>query len=695
MAFTSPKEHAVKPFSVEDLYLHKKVMDLHAASGSGAVLGTVQSVLRDANKYSSQVWAFPLDGAPPSQLTTGEYRDQSPHYSPDGRHIAFLSDRQGGVSQPYIMGIDGGEARQLASYALGASSLQWAPDGKRLYVATAVKVKPDHRGAGSTSSGVHAGEVEVCWKLPYKADGIGFLLKRQIQVCSIDVESGLSTTIVEGDFDVLGFMPSPDGQYLAYTRTREGRYAHASDLWVKNLASGEHRRMTHEHALVMQPAWSGDSSRIAFAGALKEGDGESRLWVLELPSGNILRLGELEVADAMSIVWTDSDRSLMLIRAHRGRHGIVSVSVPGARIQEHVGGNRQLGAFALCGDTLVYSVDTPVAPSEVFAYDIELAAERQLSQLNPWWKDRTTLQLEPRYFQVPSELGAMETIEGWLLRAKGREGPLPLLNDVHGGPASYALLDYETNIYWQVLCSRGWAVLLLNAVGSSSFGGEFCRRLSGNWGELDLPQHLHAIQQLQQEGVCEDHVSIAGKSYGGHFTSWSIGHTPVFKAAVVMAPVGNIETHYGTSDGGYYADPLYIGTAPLFDRQKARKLSPLQFIEKARTPTLFLQGKDDERCPKCQSEELFVSLYRASDTPTELVLYPGEGHLFLSTGKPDCRADAATRIIDWLERYGLPAVPQSRDMEPREISHDEGSADRRQPADERAVEVSAQGDSGN
>ncbi|MDB5778634.1 MAG: peptidase, partial [Polaromonas sp.] len=140
-------------------------------------------------------------------------------------------------------------------------------------------------------------------------------------------------------------------------------------------------------------------------------------------------------------------------------------------------------------------------------------------------------------------------------------------------------------------------------------------------------------------------------SYGGYLSSWSIGHTTAFRAAVVMAPVGNNETHYGTSDGGYYADPFYMGTEPRFDRKLARLLSPLQYVEKAKTPTLFMQGKDDERCPKCQSEELFVSLMRAGDTPAELVLYPGEDHSFLGEGKPACREDAATRIIDWLTRH--------------------------------------------
>src|SRR5690606_17113645 len=114
------------------------------------------------------------------------------------------------------------------------------------------------------------------------------------------------------------------------------------------------------------------------------------------------------------------------------------------------------------------------------------------------------------------------------------------------------------------------------------------------------------------------------KSYGGYLSGWAVGNCDIFRAAVVMAPVGNIETHYGTSDGGYYADPYYMGGERRFDRALARKLSPLACVERATTPTLFMQGADDERCPKCQSEELFVSLMRAGDTRAELVLYPGE-----------------------------------------------------------------------
>jgi dipeptidyl aminopeptidase/acylaminoacyl peptidase len=652
----------MKNFSPDDLYLHRKITEVHVAPGAhgtGVAAGTVRSAEREGNRYISCIWEFHSDASAPRQLTRGPGLDRSPRWSPDGGRLAFLSDRSGST-QLYVLERSGGEAAQVGEFKLGVSTFRWAAGGHSLLATAAVSVDPDRHGrSGDEVPARQAHEPEVCWRLPYKSDGVGYVLGREIHLFSVDVRSGAATRLTRGAFDVMGCDPSPNGRHIAYNRTREGRFAHCTDLWVCDSDGSRHRRLTSELATVMQPVWSPDGSRIAFAGAVKEGDGQSRLWLLEFATGRLVPLGPegLEVADPLTLSWAADSRSIVLVRAHRGRHEVVSVAVPGGELSVLVQGDRQLGAFGCAGEHLFFSVDTPVLPSEMSACWRDGSDEVLVSNMNPWWKERTPLELEARQFKAPDGTGGIETIEGWLLRAKGRSGPMPLLNDVHGGPGSYALLDFDTNVYWQVLCSRGWAVLMLNPVGSSSFGDEFCTRLAGHWGEYDLPQHQAALRRLQGEGLCDERLAIAGKSYGGYFTAWSIGHCNEFRAAVVMAPVGNVETHYGTSDGGYYADPLYMGTAPRFDRQRARQLSPLQYIERATTPTLFMQGKDDERCPKCQSEELFVSLYRAGDTPAEMVLYPGEDHHFLGEGKPECRADAVRRVVDWVTAHiGRPAA---------------------------------------
>ena len=638
-------------FQFEDLYLHRKLSEVHCIAPLETAACTVRSVDREQDGYDSCIWAFPLDGGAPRQLTRSG-QDSSPRWSPDGQRLAFLSQR-GGSAQVHLLEMSGGEPRVLGALER-VSGLRWAPDGASLLVSASVPVDPELRGArGGPPPERGAKSPEVVSRLPYKADGMGYLLAREVHLFRMEAAGGAHRRLTDGPFDVYGFESSPDGRRIAYTRSRSGRFAHRTDLWVCDAQGGQARQLTREIATVLQPVWSPDGRWIAFAGAKEEGSAQNSLYLCEVESARLscLDAGRCEVADGSSIAWSADGASLLFTRARHGCHEICRIGCDGHGLRTLVAGERQFGAVAATAGHLAFSVEHPAQPSELFACGKQGQAERQLSDLNPWWKDRTPLQAERRQIQVPDGQGEQETIDGWLIRAEGAREPQPLLDDVHGGPASYALLDFDTHVFWQVLCSRGWAVLALNAVGSASYGRPFCQRLAGRWGALDLPQHLEAIGQLQQSGVCDARVAILGKSYGGFLSAWAVGHTDLFRAAVVMAPVGNIETHYGTSDGGYYADPLYMASEPRFDRERARALSPLQHIENSATPVLFLQGKDDERCPKCQSEEMFVSLLRAGDTPSELVLYPGEGHHFLDEGAPSCRVDAARRIADWVTRW--------------------------------------------
>ncbi|MDB5828376.1 MAG: peptidase [Variovorax sp.] len=649
-----------QPFQVADLYLHQKITEIECAQGLGIAACTVRSVDREQDGYSSCIWSYELTGPSARQLTRGGARDEAPRWSPTADRLAFLSDRGGGSPQVYLMPRDGGEARQLGQFDESVTNLRWTPHGRSLMVASAIAVDPELRGQPSFGKAPKrkTSAPEVAWRLPYKEDGVGYLLQRQIHLFALDADTGEHTQLTSGAFDVMAFDISADSEHIAYSRTRDGKFAHATDLWICDTEGHNQRQLTHRHAVVMQPVWSPDGRYIAFTGSIEEGDAEPKLWLLDVATENVRMLADesVDVADAASLHWARDGSEIFFSRAHRGCHVVCAISVPSGTLRVIVPGERQLGALGCTERDFVYTVEHPSQPSELWAIDRDGGEERQISDLNAWWKERLPIEAKLRAFEVPDGCGGTEAVSGWLIRMPGSALPGPLLNDVHGGPASYALLDFDTNVFWQVLCARGWSVLALNAVGSSSYGREFCQRLAGHWGHYDLPQHIAAVEQLQSEGIVDERVAISGKSYGGYLSAWATGHTMLFRGAVVMAPVGNIETHYGTSDGGYYADPFYIATSPAFDRAKAREMSPLQHVEKSKTPTLFLQGKEDERCPKCQSEELFVSLARAGDTPTELVLYPGEHHSFLGEGAPSCREDAANRILSWLDRYVVEAM---------------------------------------
>jgi dipeptidyl aminopeptidase/acylaminoacyl peptidase len=213
------------------------------------------------------------------------------------------------------------------------------------------------------------------------------------------------------------------------------------------------------------------------------------------------------------------------------------------------------------------------------------------------------------------------------------------------------LVDYASHVYWYELVSRGWAVVAANAVGSSSYGPEFARRVRGRWGELDLPQHLAIIDTLQGEGVADERVACTGKSYGGYLTAWAVGHADRFKAAVVSAPIANVESHAGTSDTGYYVTPYAMGLKMDELRARYHKLSPIDYCHNVSAAVLMLQGGDDQRCPLGQSEEFLANLVCCSDSHTQMVVYPGGSHHMASTGKPSHRVDYHRRLAGWVQRW--------------------------------------------
>jgi dipeptidyl aminopeptidase/acylaminoacyl peptidase len=606
---------------------------------------------------TSALWIVPLeDGGAPWQLTQGGTQNNTPRWSPDGQRLGFISDRAGTL-QLFTIPRHGGEATQLTQDGPAVVSFEWSPDGHRLAVIRAVMVDPNLRGArpAPDASAPPPDSPRVVWKLPYKMDGVGYTLDREMRLFVVDAATGEATALAEGPFDVKVARWSPDGTQIVYVRTREGEESHRSDVWTMNADGSNARQLTYELAQVIYPVWSPDGRWIVFGGTVDEGDAHVSLWLIEVASGEVRQIGGVDLelgAEADSLQFAGNDSSCVLaVIASRGAQHLCEVSIPDGRISPLVEGDRHVSKLAHTPDFLAYTAETPVLPMEVHACRRDGTDERGVTQFNTWWNERTKATMQRRRFVVPNGDGGTETVDGWLIRPAGATGTGPLLVDVHGGPAAYTLFDYPTISYWPALWSQGWSILALNAVGSASFGKDFADRLNGRWGELDLPQFEAAVKALQDDGIADDRVVMAGKSYGGFMSAWAASHSTMFRAVVVMAPVANIESHCGTSDSGYYSDSYTMPDDRAESRALMRRLSPVQHAHHTVAPMLVLQGSDDERCPRNQAEELFVTVRRTTRTPCELVLYPAGTHKFTSIAKPSHRLDAATRLVEWADRW--------------------------------------------
>ena len=559
-------------FEPEDIFLEQRISEVHAIDGKDIAVCSVKRIDAQQDQYTGVLWAFSLDGTDSRQLTQGPGVDDSPRWSPDGRRIAFLGDRHGGSPQIYVIEVSGGEARQLTHFTCAAQLHAWRPDGKRLLALFETQVDPDRHAEGTLPpadlqrSPRDSNAPEVVWRLPFKADGQGYKLDRRVHLFLVDAENGSATQLTRGDFDVSNAVWSPDGRRIAYTCSRnQAEQEHCSDLWVldvdDNGACGEPIRMSRDQPTASAPSWSPDGRWIAFTAATEAGDAQLSLWLCEPENRRVRQLGDqsIEVAPG-DLLWQSDSQRLSFIRAHRGLQHMASITVPGGELHGIDSGPCHVMHLA-ASRRLVYTIESPDRALELYSANWDGSDERQLSHFNSWWTERELPQVSLRSFEVPDGDGGLESIDGWLmLPPQGKQQqPLPLLVEVHGGPASYAFVQFPKQAWRQMLCARGFAVLALNPVGSSSYGRRFAARLQARWGELDLPQQLAAVKQLQKEEVVDERVAITGSSYGGYLTAYAIGNTDMFRAAVVCAPVGNLETHYGTSDSGYYCRPVFDG----------------------------------------------------------------------------------------------------------------------------------------
>lgn len=406
--------------------------------------------------------------------------------------------------------------------------------------------------------------------------------------------------------------------------------------------------------------WSPDGKRIAFYAADERspwiGDPMVRPWVVSASGGGerpVTKRFDFGVtllpppATTPGPVWSADSRTLTSVFAVRGDAHVVRAALKGAT-ETVVGGERQVTYLAAApGGRLAYAAGDPRDPSELFAADWDGRNERRLTRLND---------------DLVAELGApiptsrvFETahgkIEGWVIAQP--KGPAPLLVDIHGGPAGFAGDIFSLSYFFKyVLASRGWAVLSLNPTGSGSYGRAHAHGIRGRWGEHDLPEQLSAIDALVRDGIADPkRLAVAGYSYGGFMTSWTIGHSDRFRAAVVGAPVVDQESFYGTSDIGPWFAPWELKAEYPRGRAKLRKYSSLTYVDRITTPTLVVHGEADDRCPIGQGEQLFNALLACGKAATEFVRYPGGSHLFISTGRPSHRVDFNARTVDWVTTH--------------------------------------------
>jgi dipeptidyl aminopeptidase/acylaminoacyl peptidase len=646
-----------------DLVAFKTIPDVDISPDGARVAYVVMWIDTEKDEYRSTIHVAPTEGGAPVEFTRGPTRDSAPRWSPDGSQLAFLSDRAGGERQLYVMSVRGGEPRQVTSLSAHAGAASWSPDGTKIAFSSRVWVEPRPKDPPARDRWER--RPRHVTKAQYKTDGQGYTFDARAHVFIVDVATGETKQLTDGDFDDRAESWSPDGRQIAFSRTRGGKNEYSlSDIWVADVATGAALRITEDVGRAISPTWSPDGTTIACYGSDAQdpglGDPMVRVWTVPSHGGQPRRLTErydrgVVLLPAPTItpgpIWSPDNASVTFIAGDHGNMHLVRATIADGSTSVVVGGERQISfASARSGSRIAFAAGDLAAPSDLYVTAWDGSGERRLTQINKEILGQLTpVHGERRTFASPHG----GTLEGWLFLPAERRGPSPLLVDIHGGPASFSGNLFSLGYFYRyVLASRGWAVLTLNPTGSGSYGREFAHGIRAKWGEHDLAEQLAAVDQLIAEGVADpDRLAVTGYSYGGFMTSWTIGHTDRFKAAVVGAPVVNQESFFGTSDIGMWFAPWEMGASLTDARETFRRLSPINYVDRVTTPTLVLHGEADERCPIGQGEELFTGLVAAGKVPTEFVRYPGGSHLFIVQGRPSHRVDFNRRVVDWVTRH--------------------------------------------
>lgn len=635
-----------KGFDVDALLALLDVSEIAVSPEGEWVAYTVTGNDVTKDERTSIVWMAPFGGGDPVRMTSLASGADRPRWSPDGNYLAVLSDRRGDTDQVWLLNRLGGDAQQLTSLPQGVNSFWWSPDSSRVLLSV-----DDPSPADLDKEERANPRPWVIDRLQFKEDYVGYLDRCRTHLHLIDLESRVVRQLTSGDFDDSEPAWSPDGHQIVFVsnRTEMPDRNRNTELWIIDVDDEEPvpRQLTESSAADTGPSWSPDGTHIVFTSTdprVLSNYAIPRMTVIDVNTKQLTTFPEILETQAMAPRYSADGRRILAITEDRGQQNLIEVDVSAGTVVKLIEGEDTVSEISTNrNDQVAVLVSRPGAPDEVYRID-----DGQLGQVTATngelMQGIDTGEVREIHFSGSDGTALHGLVTFPPDFDKSRRYPGLLM--IHGGPQ--AQFDFRFDWEAQILAAAGYVVVMPNPRGSWGFGQGFAMAIYRDWGGLDSEDVLASMDFAIEEGwVDPDRTGVLGWSYGGMITNHIITKTARFKAAITGASATLYMANYGHDQyQRWWEEELGLPWLPQ-NRDKWDRISPFFRLHNVTTPTLIVGGEDDWNIPIHNSEQLYIALKRQG-VPTELVVYPEQGHAF---DVPSYNKDLYTRYVDWFGRY--------------------------------------------
>lgn len=649
-----------RPITFEDFWGFERVSDPQPSPDGKWVAYTVTTYDITTNKSNSDIYLVSIDGKDTKQFTSSPKRESQPRWSPDGKTIAFVSNRDGNA-QIYLMPVSGGEARKLTTISTGASGPVWSSDGKNILFTSTVY--PDCENDDCNAKKLQAQEsnlvqAQIWDRLMFKHwNDWTYGMRSHVFVAS--TEDGSFRDVTPGDFDSppisLGGSPdyaiSPDGSEICFVKNPDDVVAVSTnnDLYIVATSGGEAKQITTNSGNDANPVYSPDGKYIAYTSMARGGfEADKRVLMLyNRKNGTSRALTQSLDRSATDLAWNSKSNAIYFLTEDGSCQSIYSVDINSAKTTQITQGLYNKSLSLATGDKLVFIQEKINKPADVWVADKNGKNAKQLTFHN---KDKLS-QLEMNPLEEFWFAGAGGTkVHGFMVKPPqfDQVKKYPVIYLVHGGPqgAWHDSFHYRWNA--QMFAAPGYVVVMVNPRGSTGYGQQFTDEISRDWGGKVYEDLKNGWEYLGAnfDFIDANRMGAAGASYGGYMMYWLEGHDNPFKCLVAHDGVFNLVSMYGTTEELWFPE-WEMGGAPWENPELYAKWSPSNYIKDFKTPMLIVHSQKDFRVDLGQGFEAFTALQKMN-VPSKFLYFPDEDH-FVS--KPQNAKLWWNTLHEWFAEY--------------------------------------------